>query len=72
MRQPALREKCPNTEFYLVHIFLYSDRKKLRYYIIALEVLKHIPITQYPNVLRILEFSCYKSLLLSISMYMYQ
>ena len=23
-------EKCPNTEFFLVRIFLYSDRKKLR------------------------------------------
>ena len=45
MRQRALREKCLNTEFYLVHILLYSDRKKLHYYIIALEVLKHISIT---------------------------
>ena len=25
-----LREKCPNTEFFLVRIFLYSDQKKLR------------------------------------------
>ena len=39
--EDSLREKCPNTEFFLVHIFLYSDwmrrfheyrkiRKKLR------------------------------------------
>ena len=27
---PALREKFPNTEFFLVRIFLYSDQKKLR------------------------------------------
>ena len=26
----TLREKCPNTEFLLVRIFLYSDQKKLR------------------------------------------
>ena len=24
----TLREKCPNTEFFLVRIFLYSGRKK--------------------------------------------
>ena len=28
--KPSLREKCLNTEFYLVRIFLYSDQKKLR------------------------------------------
>ena len=26
----ALHEKCPNTEFFFSHIFLYSDKKKLR------------------------------------------
>ena len=26
----SLREKCPNTEFFLVRIFLYSGQKKLR------------------------------------------
>ena len=26
----TLREKCPNTEFFLVLIFLYSDQKKIR------------------------------------------
>ena len=26
----ALREKCPNTEFFLLRIFLYSDQKKIR------------------------------------------
>ena len=26
----ALRENCPNTKFFLVRIFLYSDKKKLR------------------------------------------
>ena len=26
----ALNEKCPNTEFFLVRIFLYLDQKKLR------------------------------------------
>ena len=26
---PTLREKCPNTEFFLVRIFLYSDQKQL-------------------------------------------
>ena len=26
----TLRKKCPNTEFFLVRIFLYSDQKKLR------------------------------------------
>ena len=26
----SLREKCPNTEFFLVRIFLYSDQKRLR------------------------------------------
>ena len=26
----ALREKCPNTEFFLVRIFPNSDQKKLR------------------------------------------
>ena len=25
-----MREKCPNTEVFLVLIFLYSDQKKLR------------------------------------------
>ena len=25
-----LREECPNTEFILVRIFLYSDQKKVR------------------------------------------
>ena len=30
----ALREKCPNTEFFLVHIFLYSDQKILRIWIL--------------------------------------
>ena len=29
-KQETLREKCPNTEFFLVLIFLYSDQKKLR------------------------------------------
>ena len=28
--QFTLREKCPNTEFFLIGIFLYSDQKKLR------------------------------------------
>ena len=26
----SLREKCPNTEFFLVRIFPHSDQKKLR------------------------------------------
>ena len=26
----SLREKCPNMEFFLVRIFLYSDQEKLR------------------------------------------
>ena len=26
----TLREKCPNAEFFLVHIFLYLDQKNLR------------------------------------------
>ena len=25
----TLHEKCPNTEFFLIRIFLYSDQKKL-------------------------------------------
>ena len=29
----TLREKCPNTEFFLVRIFLYSDQKKLRHFL---------------------------------------
>ena len=29
-RKNSLREKCPNTEFFLGRIFLYSDQKKLR------------------------------------------
>ena len=29
----ALREKCPNTEFFLVLIFLYLDQKKIRIWI---------------------------------------
>ena len=27
----SLREKCPNPEFFLVRIFLYSDQKKTPY-----------------------------------------
>ena len=30
----TLREKCPNTKFFLVRIFLYSDQKKLRFQIL--------------------------------------
>ena len=26
----SLREKCPDMEFFLFHIFLYSDQEKLR------------------------------------------
>ena len=33
----TLRKKCPNTEFFLVRIFLYSDQKKLRIWIIFTE-----------------------------------
>ena len=30
----ALREKCRNTEFFMVRIFLYSDQEKLRIWIL--------------------------------------
>ena len=35
----SLREKCPNTEFFMVRIFLYSDQKKLRIWKVKAEAL---------------------------------
>ena len=59
----SLREKCPNTEFFLVRIFLYSvqiqentDQKKLRIHIWTLftQCISYLSIVSLNNILEIM------------------
>ena len=40
MKRYSLREKCPNTKFFLVRIFLYSDQKKLHIWTLFMQWLR--------------------------------